>query len=268
MIETEWRESPDGSWWFMGPDNRWHPSDVGPDEIEAQPAVASTSAAESSMDQASSQVASNPAAGVQTTTGSSTDSGSAMRREPPGSAASTLPKAPPLSSEPGPRMSSQPSTGSANGAGAASSTASSLPTGAWLAIISGVLAVVASFLPWVHFSAVFVSVDRNGFQLGQGESFSAAGLIVLLLGVVTAVIGIAKLTSSATPRYMQRSSIVTGIAIIVVAAGEISPIHGLINNVESASSAATGSVGFGLWLAIVSGALAVVAGAVLRSSLP
>jgi hypothetical protein len=216
VSDAEWRQSPDGDWWFRGPDGAWHPGDIGPEERPA------------------SDLARPPAA----------------PNWGPGSGTSTLPKAPPLPPADA-VQSSDPST---------------LAAGAWLAIIAGVLAVVGSFLPWEHFSALFVTVNRNGFQLGANEGFSVDGLIILLLGMVTVIIGITKLTRTVAPRFLQRSSIVTGIAIAVVAALEISPIRQNIRTVENASSAASGSVGFGLWLAIISGVVAVVAGLMIRSN--
>lgn len=178
------------------------------------------------------------------------DPESAARRARPTAGTAALPKAPPL-----------PPTETIRSANPAT-----LATGAWLAIAAGVLAVISSFLPWEHLSAVFVSVDRNGFQLGQNESFSPDGLIVLLLGMVTAIIGITRLTRTPAPSFLQRSPILTGIAIIVVGALEISPINQQIQTIENASSAAAGSIGFGLWLAIISGVTAVVAGLVIRSN--
>lgn len=189
MSESEWRQSPDGAWWFRGPDNRWHPSDIGP----AQRPASST-------------------------------------RSP-----STV------------------------------GISSSLPAGAWLAIIAGTLAAIGSLLPWVHFTTGLVSIDRNGWQLGAHDGFSVSGPVVMLLGVVTVVIGIGKLTQSSIPRYMQSSPIVTGIAIAYFPLKDLSSIHNLIRSVQSQDSYALGSVGVGLWLTVAGGAVAIVSGLILRS---
>ena len=142
---------------------------------------------------------------------------------------------------------------------------SQLPAGAWLAVIAGGLAALASFLPWVHFTTGLVSLDRNGWQLGDRLGFSIDGAIVMALGLVTLAIGIAKLTRSATPRYMQRSPIVTGIAIAAVPLLDLSGIHTLIRNATAADSYILGSVGFGVWLAVAAGVIAIVSGLILRS---
>lgn len=190
MTDADYRQAPDGSWWFRGPDNQWHPEQDRPDVV----------------------------------------------------------------------ASVQPPASPANVAGA-----SQVPVGAWLAVVAGGLAALASFLPWVHFTTGLVSLDRNGWQLGNGLSFSIDGAIILILGLATLVIGIAKLTRSATPRYMQSSPIVTGIAIAAVPLLELSSIHTLIRNASSADSYLVGSVGFGLWLAVAAGAIAIISGFILRS---
>lgn len=200
MADTEWRQGPDGGWWFRGPDNQWHPSDVGP----------------------AAEAAGGPA-------------GVSVEASVSPNTAGYPPPAP-------------------------------SPVGAWLGIVAGGLAAVASFLPWVHFTTGLVSVSRNGWQLGAGEGFSVDGAIVLGLGLVTVVIGIAKLTRSATPRYMQRSPIVTGIAIAALALLELPSIHTLIRNATSQDSYIVGSVGVGVWLAVAAGVIAIVAGLVLRSA--
>jgi hypothetical protein len=64
---------------------------------------------------------------------------------------------------------------------------------------------------------------------------------------------------------MQSSPIVTGIAIAAVPLLELSSIHTLIRNASSADSYLVGSVGFGLWLAVAAGAIAIISGFILRS---
>ena len=86
-----------------------------------------------------------------------------------------------------------------------------MPAGAWLAIIGGLLIGISAFLPWLTATALIDHVSRNGFQLGNNFGFSADGVVCIILGVVTVLVGIARLTNSATPRFLQRSAIVTGI---------------------------------------------------------
>ena len=110
--------------------------------------------------------------------------------------------------------------------------------------------------------------NRNGFQLGADASFSVDGLIAVVLGVVTIVIGIARLTGTAMPRFLQRSSIVTGIALVILGASDVASVSNMVQNVKSQSSAVIASVGFGLYIVIFGGVVAIVAGLILRQHVP
>ena len=97
--------------------------------------------------------------------------------------------------------------------------------GASFAMLAGVLMIVGSFLPWMtatittfSTSAFFgptidtETITRNGWQLGADKGFSIDGLLILIFGVITLLIGLTRLADSPMPRYVQRSSIVTGLA--------------------------------------------------------
>ena len=142
---------------------------------------------------------------------------------------------------------------------------STTPAGAWLAIIGGLISGIGSFLPWFSATVPLLgTLNRNGFQLGSNDSFSADRLIAILLSIVTIIIGIARLTNSSMPRFIQRSSIVTGIVLIIVGASDIGSVNTMVKNVENGSSSVLASIGFGLYLVIVGGVVALVGGLVLR----
>lgn len=142
------------------------------------------------------------------------------------------------------------------------------PFGAYLAVIAGVVMSVGSFLPWITAHVGLVSLNRNAYQLGNDYGFSIDGVIVLVMGVITVAIGISRYTRFWIPRWIQRSSIVTGLVGGLVALGDISSIDDLAHKVESASSSlvtVTAGVGYGLPITVVGAGLAIIAGFVLRN---
>lgn len=145
---------------------------------------------------------------------------------------------------------------------------STLPAGAWLTIIGGVVAVVSGFLPWFSFTSTFSgSLNRNAYQLGNNSSFSVTGAVLLLLGTVGIVIGIARLTRSRMPNFLQRSPIVLGCAVALAAVLQISSINHLAEKVNNTCNAqCTASIGFGLYTALGGAALLLVGGVVLRTN--
>jgi hypothetical protein len=118
---------------------------------------------------------------------------------------------------------------------------------------------MGTLLPWITFN---LSVSRNGFQLGSGDSLTADGPIVLGLGVVSVVIGVAALTRSNMPRVFQRSSIVTGIGVGTTLIADWSGIHNIVNQVSA--EGVTASIGYGYWVCGVGALLAVIGGIALH----
>jgi len=141
------------------------------------------------------------------------------------------------------------------------------PVGAWFAIIAGVLLTISAFLPWLSASSSLASISRSGFQLGANDGFSADGVIALALGVVTVGIGIARLTNSRMPRWLTRSTIVTGIGAGLLFASDIGSVVAWERGINDAHPQLfTAQVGIGLILLAVAAGVAVVAGLVLRRS--
>lgn len=145
-------------------------------------------------------------------------------------------------------------------------TDSTLPAGAWIAIAGGVLMGVSAFLPWMTAYALFGSLNRNSFQLGSRAGFSADGLVLVALGVLTVVVGVTRLIGSAMPKYLQRSTIVTGIGVLLLVINRAPSINSLSNQVgKSSKGMVSASIGYGLWVAAAAGVIAVVGGIILRS---
>ena len=136
-----------------------------------------------------------------------------------------------------------------------------------MAIIGGALMIVGAVLPWVTASAAFgESLSRNAFQLGSNNGFSIDGVVAVIMGVITILIGIVRLTNSQSPRYLQRSAIVTGVIAILICANRYSALNNLVNSATSASHGlATASISYGFWILGLGGAVAIAAGFILRS---
>jgi hypothetical protein len=145
-----------------------------------------------------------------------------------------------------------------------------MPAGAWLSILGGGLAVVASFLPWVTgTSALGVTVTRNAFQFGANYGFSVDGVVLVALGVIGAVIGIARLTKTAMPRYLQRSPIVLGLVVAAVAVNRIPSINDLVHSVNNACSGnCSATMAYGVYICFLGAAFMLIGGIVLRSRQP
>lgn len=140
-----------------------------------------------------------------------------------------------------------------------------VPAGAWLAIIGGLIIAISSLLPWVTASVFTVTLNRNGFQLGNDNSFSVDGVICIILGVVTVLIGIVRLTNSASPRFIQRSAIVTGIGAGLVYANRYGDLQNFVKGLN-AKPDVTASVAYGFWLLAVGAAITFVSGLILHSA--
>jgi hypothetical protein len=82
--------------------------------------------------------------------------------------------------------------------------------GATMTVLGGLLIVLGSFLPWLSFTAPFVgTITKNGMEGGDG-------VITLVSGVVTILIGVTQLTATRLPAFLHRSSIATGVITGVV----------------------------------------------------
>jgi hypothetical protein len=146
---------------------------------------------------------------------------------------------------------------------------SPLPVGAWLSIVAGALMAVGVFLPWSSAHVFGRSAPQNAFQLGaHNESFRIDGVIILALGVVAVVIGIAGLMNIGLPRFIQRSPIIVGIGAGALVATRLSALNTLVNGVNRGLKSfglGYASIGPGFYMVAVGAGLTVIAGLILRS---
>jgi hypothetical protein len=130
--------------------------------------------------------------------------------------------------------------------------------GATMALLGGVLIVLGSFLPWLTATAPLVgTISRNGMEGGDG-------IITLVLGVVTILIGVTQLTATNLPTLVQRSTIVTGAITGIVAIINYLNVQRRIEDVREESELIAASVGAGIWTLIVGAVLAIVGGVLVR----
>jgi len=129
------------------------------------------------------------------------------------------------------------------------------PAAGWVAVASGLLLGITAFLPWATADLVFVTIDRNGFQLGYELGFSPDGFAPLALGLCLVLVGIGILVAKQAPEWLRSPG--PGIAAITSGA------FGLITAIAeggSISGSAGYTVGYGLYLMGVAGLTGVVAG--------
>jgi hypothetical protein len=67
-------------------------------------------------------------------------------------------------------------------------------------VAAGALVAIGSLLAWMTASAGIISISRNAFQMGDHESMTADGPIVMVLGLILIGIGIARLTNTEPPQ--------------------------------------------------------------------
>ena len=140
-------------------------------------------------------------------------------------------------------------------------TPSPIPTGwEWLLAIAGALVALGALLPWEQGSSGFASFSRNGFQLGNNLSFSPDGLIVLGLGIIAGLVGITRLTGHAFPRWLNGSPVILGGVILLETISDERSISSTVQSLQRQYPNASYSVSYGLWLAIVGGAVIALAG--------
>lgn len=125
----------------------------------------------------------------------------------------------------------------------------------WMLIIAGGMAAIGSLLPWEQVSVLGVGVSRNGFQLGNHLSFSIDGLATMALGIVAALIGISRLTARPFPQWLNRSPIILGAALLYITVNDVVALTHTVHNLQARYPSASVSVGYGVWLALVGGAI-------------
>lgn len=131
--------------------------------------------------------------------------------------------------------------------------------GATMTGLGGLLIILGSFLPWLTATAPFVgTITRNGMEGGDG-------IITLILGVITILIGVSQLTATRLPTLLQRSSIATGVITGIVAAFNYLEVQRRIEDANEQTELVAASVGSGIWTLVVGAVLAIVGGVLLRN---
>jgi hypothetical protein len=138
---------------------------------------------------------------------------------------------------------------------------SPIPVGwEWVLIVAGILAVIGSFLPWEQVSAGIASFNRNGYQLGKDLSFSPDGLIVTGLAAIAALIGLTRLTRRQFPRWLNGSPTILGAVILYFGITDEHSLSDAVSGLAARYPMDLFSVGYGVWIVIVSGAIIAIAG--------
>jgi len=126
--------------------------------------------------------------------------------------------------------------------------------------LGGLLIVLGSFLPWLTATAPFAgTITVNGMQ-GDGIG---DGVITLVLGMVTILIGVAQLTRNLPARW-QLLPIATGILTGLIAVSAYSSVQDRIDRVTAESNLVAASVGPGIWTLFVGAAFAIAGGLFAR----
>jgi len=136
------------------------------------------------------------------------------------------------------------------------------PAGGWLAITGGAMILIGTLLPWA--TVGLGAVSRNGFQLGVNDAVTVDGPVLALLGIITIIIGITRLTGTVMPSWLQRSTIISGLVAGIDVALHWPGIHQYVVNVQDSGVAA--AIGYGYWLCALGAVVSVIAGFVLRAS--
>jgi hypothetical protein len=125
--------------------------------------------------------------------------------------------------------------------------------------------IFGSFLPWLTVTAPLIgTISRSGLD-GGGD-----GVITLALGVVTVLIGAARLMSTSMATLWYRASIITGLIVGATAIYANSQVQDRIAQAKDAAGEFAGllvaNTGAGLWTLGIGAALAIVGGMVTRKN--
>ncbi|MBK9034584.1 MAG: hypothetical protein IPL61_25505 [Myxococcales bacterium] len=115
-------------------------------------------------------------------------------------------------------------------------------------LVGGILAAVSVFLPWISLGAL----SRSGMELGDGGD---PAIILVLAGV--AVVLSLRAPLGGGRRFF---AFLVGLAILVIAGIDFQEIKERVDGLADSPLAGAASVGSGLYVAIVGGALAAIGG--------
>jgi hypothetical protein len=123
-----------------------------------------------------------------------------------------------------------------------------------MTVLGGLLIVVGSFLPWLTLDSAFSipTITYNGIERGDG-------IITLLLGVITILIGVSQVTTTRLPGMALRSSIATAVIAGMVA------IYDYLDEPRHETEVAV-SARSGIWILILGAILAIVGGGLVQTA--
>jgi hypothetical protein len=146
----------------------------------------------------------------------------------------------------------------------------SIPTAcASLLTLGGVFLVVGSFSPWTQASSVTLPLTfyRSGLQLGSNQGFSLAGLISIVFGALAIVSGATRLAERRLPRFLDVSPLADGLVGVAIGLYGLAEAtwykHQIMvppGRFAGAQPIFDATAGYGIWLVVAGGWLALVSG--------
>jgi hypothetical protein len=135
--------------------------------------------------------------------------------------------------------------------------------GAIITVLGGGLIVLGSCLPW--FTGMVYGNHATAFTEYGVER--GAGILTLLLGVLTILIGVSHLTAIRLPALMQRSAVGVGVITGIVVIYDylrFTRFWGLLGNPGIYFIEFTIEIGSGFWMVMGGAILAIVGGVLIR----
>lgn len=122
---------------------------------------------------------------------------------------------------------------------------------ALVVLVGGALYAIGSALPWITATAAFVgTITRSGLEGGDG-------IITIVIGLLIALVGLLSLNGSRSAGSKVAQVLLCAVAL-GLAVWEVSNVNAKIDDLEAGELAAIASVGIGLWMMVIGGALALL----------
>ncbi len=135
-------------------------------------------------------------------------------------------------------------------------TPRSRPAARWLLAAGAALVILGAPLPWAEVSAPFVGTLTKSGTEGDG-------VITLILGFALVGLGAPAIFGGKRLKIgLGLGALVVAVLVLLVAVVDIVDVQDIVNDIEAEGAVATASVGIGLWLTAIGGALAFAGAAV------
>lgn len=132
-------------------------------------------------------------------------------------------------------------------------------TGASFTLFGGILMVGGALLPWVTIRIGASVVNRNAMQLGPNFTVTFVGPLLLVVGVLTALVGMARLASRSTPVLVNGSTIISGLIAGIFVALNYPIFPSNLSNLVRVTGGSAG-VAYGYWVCAAGCAFSVLGG--------